>query len=330
MLKRSSAADLTFGCLAVGIFIVISAFVFQIVTRDYSAVNDVYARYQANAENEKSEIERKIGLTCTGKQPAAMLSCVHEYLDAFYERQSTKADLQAQLDMALWSKWMFISSIAGVAATLVGIFFVRVTFHEARETTSAAIAGVEEARKTNHITEKATRIEQRPWLSIEVQLTHGIKFVESGAVFALKAIITNHGQTPATNVAIDAIMMSGLGYHDVAKVQKIRTDLIELADKEHFLPAVVLPHQTIPKHLGKVLKFEDFVHVPLDGGLIPNIVLCVIYKSLETTEWFSTISVFDVFEKDGNSDLGKSIQPNQGSLATDQLNVFLSWNGSAT
>ena len=152
--------DITFRVLIGGIAAVVVAFIVHVAVSNYAEISKVYAAYQANAEKDQKETEESIQDNCIGIAPAPSIACISNYLTAYYKKQSTNADLKAQQDMAQWAFMTFLASLGGVLVGIGGIVYVRLTLREARETTRAAIASVDQQREL-------FVAENRPWIAID-------------------------------------------------------------------------------------------------------------------------------------------------------------------
>lgn len=107
---------------------------------------------------------------------------------AYREEWRAEQDLEAQRDMAWWSK---IASIA----TCIGVFLLAATLWETTRTTAAAAAATRAANKALEHSKETAERELRAYLSIE-----SMNLIRDGDSFNLRTKIVNDGQTPARGV----------------------------------------------------------------------------------------------------------------------------------
>jgi len=120
------------------------------------------------------------------------------------EQDRAERDLRAQEEMAQWAFWMFISSAASVVLTFFALLaIVRTLVHTKRAADSAegmldeASATTVAANETIEVTRDIGQAQVRAYLGLE--MAGGV--VEEGKPLLFHIKITNHGQSPAINVA---------------------------------------------------------------------------------------------------------------------------------
>ena len=97
------------------------------------------------------------------------LACVVENVSADGGVKQAEYDLKAQQDMAVWALGMLIVTLWLSAITLVGVVFVGWTLGATKATTKAAIDA-----------NKALKLAQRPWLTVEIAHKGDIELTERG------------------------------------------------------------------------------------------------------------------------------------------------------
>ena len=205
MSDRNWVNDLTFGCLAVAVFAVIATLCAKIIILDYAEIHQVYASYQDNADEDKREAQERIERVCVNRSPADATRCVSDELHAYYSKQATQADLQAQKDMAIWAKYMFFASLVGIPIAILGLFYVRRTLHEARLTTAAALEGAEIARQIG-------QAQVRAYLNIS-----GGRYEAYTPMIRFHLDIANLGNSPATNIRLKVKVYSEININRAGK-----------------------------------------------------------------------------------------------------------------
>ncbi|MER9162581.1 hypothetical protein [Mesorhizobium sp. M0715] len=296
------------------------------------------ARDQVQAEDNASysdELTRqRIEHDCANSQGTTPTECVGQMVAAFRAEQRSEQDLAAQRGMERWAFWMLVVSLVGIALTSMGIFFVKFTLDEARKTTRAAFdsadharASVDQAKETNRIAVESANIEQRPWLSLAVELTDGVQFGNGGAMFMVAVAATNYGKTPAIEVWMQPTIVRFVDITDKNRLSEYRDSLVTQRQTGNVSPAVVFPGRPFGQRWGCLLEQEEissFTSIN-NNTLIPVLLAGVVYKSIYSDEWYSTTVLFDVFEKQEGSG-PRAISPSRGSLTNSQ--VILSPRGS--
>ncbi|UVC08890.1 hypothetical protein IHQ71_27885 [Rhizobium sp. TH2] len=225
---------------------------------DYAEIHQVYARYQDNADEDKREAQKRIERICVNRPPAEAAGCVSDELQTYYTKQSTQADLQAQQDMAIWAKMMFFASLVSIPIAILGLFYVRRTFHEARETTKAALASVAQGRE-HFVTEN------RPWLRLDdpridkmlaVERIDGVdqNVFKGGKVrFAL----TNVGNMPAVQCYMQSNWLVTNEDDFLAKVVELTEPLIAGVAAKNGGAKILLPN------MDTITPLQTFIPVEL-------------------------------------------------------------------
>lgn len=141
---------------------------------------------------------------CVGADIDVLRECIEGALSASREDRRAEYDLAAQESMARWAWWMLLSSVATVATTALGIYYVR-------ETLRAAI-------DANRVSETTSIIQQRAWISFDswnLDMNGETSPVLLNAL-GFRMVWSNKGITPAMNVRvfIRATPLDMAGHHD--------------------------------------------------------------------------------------------------------------------
>ncbi|MEL7685535.1 hypothetical protein AAG594_14450 [Citromicrobium bathyomarinum] len=127
---------------------------------------------------------------CLEIPPDERSECVTEEREATYEGQRNERDLQAQRQMAVWTRTIGIATIVGMAFGIFGLSLIFVTF---RETRRAADAGF----RANEIAQESSERQLRAYFGLDgVWLQLPPDSVNLGVRFK------NFGQTPALGVTL--------------------------------------------------------------------------------------------------------------------------------
>lgn len=208
--------------------------------------------------------------------------------------------------------------------------------NEANRAASAAEAAVAEATKANTITASAYITEQRPWIEVDLEVTH-IAFKDTGLEVRTRVKLSNRGKTPAIHVqARQHFDVLDRPYEGVMRRQVFRLSKI---DKGNIDPLAATYRALLP---GKT-DCDDMLTVwhgkprqgqwmdgTIDGGTASALTLmfrvAVAYQSMSSDEWLSTYQWFEIFEK--TADGFKIIDPRNGDLAESQILVRVADGGT--
>src|SRR3990167_3548181 len=122
-------------CLLAAIGILVAVTIWSVASN--TAYED--AERQRHADHYADSAQDRIERDCLQREPPAIAQCVQEVIDATREDERSEDDLYAQRGMERWAFWMFLTSLASVGVTALGLASVALTLREARETTTAAI-----------------------------------------------------------------------------------------------------------------------------------------------------------------------------------------------
>ena len=111
------------------------------------------------------------------------------YTQTYYDRE----DLNAQRDMARWTRYMGQAAIIGIVLSIAGIWLIWRTWEETRK---AAVAG--------HDANKIARETNRAWVTVDVREAGPLNLSGDIAAVAVKVIAKNVGNSVALNVRTHA------------------------------------------------------------------------------------------------------------------------------
>jgi len=122
---------------------------------------------------------------CRALPATSQPQCVHEEREAARQGARAERELEAQTVTVIWTKYTDISVILGTSAGIVGLALILATFWQNKRSADAAHDA------------------NRPWIEISVEDLELI-FESAGGTATAFAILTNHGNSPATNVVARA------------------------------------------------------------------------------------------------------------------------------
>lgn len=178
--------------LAIGLVVfLVSGLAWTLIdtTRSKQIGYEQSAKYNSDNYAKRSDviIRDRCGSLAGGKKAA----CVNEERDAARKGQHDERDLEAQRVTAAWTASMGIAAIVGMAASLVGVLLVFITFHE--------------TRKANDIAETAHRRQSRAYVAIMGMSLD--RKISAGEIPKATVRFKNTGQTPALNVRTSGWMV---------------------------------------------------------------------------------------------------------------------------
>lgn len=139
---------------------------------------------QVHHENAFAQIDQ----LCADRNFPKLIECIQKVLDTSGEQQLAEFDLAAQQEVAEWTKWVLVVSVVSSFITMVGIYFVWLTFGE--------------ARKTNNIAMEVGQAQVRAYISLG-RINTTFNFNRSGFVtgLVLQPNFKNTGQSPGIIVS---------------------------------------------------------------------------------------------------------------------------------
>lgn len=179
------------GCyLWIATTILVSAIVGWFAWHQASWLTEQRIHEQQSTEQHVRHAEDNISSECADLEGVAFRDCVHEQYKAAYEHHRANHDLDAQQEMALYTRVMGITAVVGI---LLGLGSVALIFYTLRATQEMAAdtrrIGEAQVRAYLSITKADMRIEFRP------KLTEKMPDIDIGLYFS------NSGQTPAVNIS---------------------------------------------------------------------------------------------------------------------------------
>lgn len=167
MSRSNKYGHFTLAILAASGFAIIFMLTWGFISERYARVHESYSRYQQSASTDRRKTADEIARTCEGMKTVAFADCIANRVEAYYRQQATNQDLQAQQDMALWGKWMFIASFAALFATVGGIWLVYLNLREARRVTAQSIKGTKAARKAVKVAKRQADLQEESFTRLE-------------------------------------------------------------------------------------------------------------------------------------------------------------------
>jgi len=142
---------------------------------------EIRVRGEQSTQNHIEYAEDRIDEKCLSLKGVTLRDCIHKEIESARDHARSKQDLEAQQKMALFTKIMGLTAIAGLALGAVSIGVIFMTLRE--------------MGRTNNI----MRGEQRPWIKTltEIELDVGEKGLQS---FTFKYCAENIGKRPAEDV----------------------------------------------------------------------------------------------------------------------------------
>ncbi|MER8440701.1 hypothetical protein NKH36_20960 [Mesorhizobium sp. M1312] len=169
-------------------------------TWDIAALNAEYSREAEQATKEYADrTQESIASTCRDRDVPAFAKCIEEIVKATEEAKTAERDLSAQRSMALWALGMLWATVASIAVTGIGIYFVW-------RTLDANTDAVAQAKAANDIAKQATEAQLRAYLivkEVSAELIEGSDQADQIDLVQFTLVIKNGGATPAIKIAHD-------------------------------------------------------------------------------------------------------------------------------
>lgn len=162
------------------------------------------ASHDQQAERSATDASKRTKAECA-KRPTvqAAIECYDDAEKTSREHQRAEQDLNAQREMADWTETMLWSGLVlGVLTTAIaglGVYWVRATLVEARNTTAAATAATRAAVEANALTMR----ENRPWIVIRARQNNVLAWKGGSQWFNWPFSIENHGGGVAKILSIE-------------------------------------------------------------------------------------------------------------------------------
>ncbi len=140
---------------------------------------------------------------CVGLAPAIAEDCQHQADQTARENQRVELDLAAQQMTAWWTQIMGVAALVGMALSAVGVWLVWTTFAETKAANEIA------------------RMDQRPWLHIEIEKIGQLAYNESDLDFMIisdfVAKVSNSGKGLAHDVRLSAHVFTTADFTDATQ-----------------------------------------------------------------------------------------------------------------
>ncbi|BAK65342.1 hypothetical protein SLG_06670 [Sphingobium sp. SYK-6] len=152
-------------------------------------------RNQVTAREHYERAKKDALEACAGRQSSALAECVTKAIEAAQEQSESRQDLYAQQDMAKWAFLMLIASVATLALSAVGVWFVK-------KTLDATLDAVEDTGKATNamlVQNEIAANAQRPWIFINIDLLSCTLIERRGIKLGFKVQFRNTGQMVAEN-----------------------------------------------------------------------------------------------------------------------------------
>lgn len=148
-----------------------------------SDLTEQQVRGEKTAEYHDTYAEEAIDQKCLGLKLPALRDCIHEQIESAHDHERAEQDLDAQQDMARFTKvmgWTAIVSVFLGAGSIVLIFLtLRETQKMAKETTrigdaqvKISNAAVKSAQEANKITREAMQSANRPFVIVATRFVN--------------------------------------------------------------------------------------------------------------------------------------------------------------
>lgn len=225
-----------------------------------------------------------------------------------------RRDLAAQQSMAESTWQMAVAAWVAVGATLLGILLIwRTLVHtriaaiaasdmveQAKATTVAANASVDEARKATNVAHEAYLAEQRAWISVELDIDGPLRWYTDRdgsrhASIDASARITNIGKTPALNVHTQMDVVFGW----VEAKQAVQKLARESRHRNIDTSRMLIPRETYNRPWGLGFAEEKARSHAAGEHIWPVIIGCVTYEIQRDKKLHQTAFAFALF--DGNA-----------------------------
>jgi hypothetical protein len=267
-------------------------------------------RYRAHINTERR---------CIPMAPEAERECIREEAETARKGQHDEYDLQAQLVTSVWTRYMGIAAIIGMAVGIFGIGLIFVTFRATRRAAVASDRMAEEAAKAtlaateaakagqdaNKIARtgirearKSDQTAQRAWVKFEIEARHGPrKHHDDDMRFAFKGHLTNIGQTPA----IEATYWPLLCFENpeekfAAELKKIRKKPLDWTGSP-ILPGDEYPINFTANVDEKTRLAAGLGHSGYENGSMVYLIMIVQYRTIHDDTPHYTAGLFSLVKK---------------------------------
>lgn len=149
-----------------------------------------------------------------------------------------------------------------VIGTLAVAIFTWTLYRTARDQLKASSDALSLSEKSIRVTEQTLIASQRPWLSVEAGLAGPLRITESEVRVEVGFTIKNVGKSPAINVQIEPLLVSGMNKteqeHVIARTQRLAEDIKKrpLAD-ESILGQTIFPGEVLRQSIGLGIRIDE-------------------------------------------------------------------------
>ncbi|CDX60829.1 exported hypothetical protein [Mesorhizobium plurifarium] len=231
-----------FGAVTAICFAVLCCLIFAMGLSIGSLDTHYSQRADQTSQQYVADTKQRVEHECAKVGPARVLECVQEIVEASRESQRAEYDLSSQQEMAVWARWTFISTVAGLfvsIAALAGLFWslaqTRTAIWDNRHFGEAQVRAYLSVSKVEASLHPVANAGNATW------------------VLTIKVYAMNAGQTPARNVNCTGAIIS------VAKKLNSVIAFESRARNEDFLPTkeyLALAH-SVPM---STADYEGFKH----------------------------------------------------------------------
>ena len=157
----------------------------------------------------------------------------------------------------------------------------------ATEASRAAARSADAALVANQVSRDAMIADQRPWVSVEIELVSGLTWNENGASVTFKFILSNSGRTPALFTRVDAKFYSHWGFGVAADQRAFAAQ--HSTRRGEFLNSTIFPGQTLPLSISFSIPDDEIARAAanlttdnpeLAGWASPHLIGCASYESV--------------------------------------------------
>lgn len=263
--------------VAFGLVATLGAAQDQPATENQPSQNETSADGQGNRDEDQAQ---PVDLTPALESIESAIRDLESEVDEVeqnLQREANQRELEAQEGMAHWTELMFYAAFASTFLTALALWAIVRTLHqtrraadytegmlkEAEKATKGTFGAVDAAKDANVASAKAVKIDQRPWVSVDIVEFQHVK-VDTGpncprlgsrhfsAIVILRII--NTGKTPAQAVEI---------WVDAFREEELKGTLKTIVLKEsegdkHRLIGVIPPNSETTLDFPITRSFVDF------------------------------------------------------------------------
>ncbi len=284
----------------------------------YADVHKAYSKYQESAEYDRRATQDAITNSCMDADIARAAKCFGEKVEAYYQKQETNKDLQAQQDMAFWAKWLFILGIAQALLSGAGIYLVA--------------RSVQQTGETLKLSSSTLHVENRPWLNFQIKVVSPLVRSNRGYSFGVSIAVKNIGKSPARNVkafADDVYPFDGIDPEE----WDVNFETHRRTTRERYIydepsGATIFPNEKLDfeievwlaeKTISRAAKSFESMHVI---GFPSWIVVQVFYESSFQKTRLETSSAFILMQRHGRNQattLKIDLRPNSKAIPANRI-----------